>query len=220
MLQLLCCMMVIAVLLWHSRAGHWDTSFMWDIAHASRVASPALSTRLPVLLLRNICATDLKSGADLYARIFALDIVSTIVLFFCYSSLAGTGNSVVDSLQSSSLLPGSLALTLVLLFVVMVLDRCAHIRRSIGAKLMQKRQQLKPFDPQFGQRAFFAAMFKSLRASVSARPLGIRVPPRSPSCWSSSMTTRAPLSSRCASRSRQTQEADRRVRTRWNSSGL
>jgi hypothetical protein len=138
-LLLLMCVVSVFIHMSHLRQwGLWDDSELdtsSDIVKEGSSAISSLSVASAKLrdVFHNVNRHEIKTGTDLYRYQFACELLGMIYIFFAYYKLVGSEDSLVNSLMQS-LLPGSLAVALLLLFFFIVLDRVAYLKRNLQLK--------------------------------------------------------------------------------------
>ena len=146
-MELVCILCIIVHVQHLRRWGLWDDSELRLSAAAATPQrtdsvvgseppheSPCSSvTRFAVEFARNIGRDDIKTGVDLYRACFAAQLVTFVYLFFAYYRLVGIDDSVMEALEHS-ILPGALAVVLIVLFTVMLVDRILYLRRTVIGK--------------------------------------------------------------------------------------
>ena len=136
LLILLMCVVSVFVHIAHLRHwGLWDDSELDTADHSKGDAAPLHHIVAGKLsdALHNVERDEIKTGTDLYRYQFACELISFIYIFFAYYKLVGSEDSLVNSLMQS-LLPGSLAVALLLLFFFIVVDRIAYLKRNLQLK--------------------------------------------------------------------------------------
>eukprot|EP01012_Entosiphon_sulcatum_P032918 TRINITY_DN4176_c0_g1_i3.p1 TRINITY_DN4176_c0_g1~~TRINITY_DN4176_c0_g1_i3.p1 ORF type:complete len:2539 (+),score=363.67 TRINITY_DN4176_c0_g1_i3:493-7617(+) len=83
----------------------------------------------------NIAGTAFKKGGDFYTLLFIVDFTAFVWLLFSYYSIIGNQATDFVSSLTNNLLPGSLVLIQMSMFLIMVLDRIAYLQRAILLKI-------------------------------------------------------------------------------------